>query len=529
MLQNQSKKIAIIIGAGPAGLTAALELLKQKDVLPLVIEEKNIVGGISATIDFNGNKMDIGGHRFFSKSETVNKLWFSFLPLQGHPSIDDKFLNKEKKYSKLPSAPDPEKEDKTILIRDRYSRIYYLKKFFSYPISLKLETFLNLGIVRSLKIIFSYFYARIYRILPEKSLEDFMINRFGKELYLTFFKDYTKKVWGIDSEYLPADWGVQRIKGISLSKVVFKAILSLWPFTKGTSKNKKIEASLIEEFFYPKYGPGQLWQEMKNKIENSGGIVKLNSRLRKIDVLNNVVLGVEIENNGKIDYIKCDYLLSSMPIKDLVNSFSQVVPEKIKNIANGLLYRDFISLGVLVKKLKIKNSTQIKTINNIIPDTWIYIQEREVKIGRLQVFNNWSPYLVKDFLNTVWLGLEYFVQEGDELWSLSEEDFKNFAINELEKIGILEKEDVLNAHQAKIKKAYPSYFGSYAEFPLLKEYINKISNLYLIGRNGQHRYNNMDHSMLSALEAVSNIKNNIISKDNIWAVNSEEDYHETKK
>ncbi|MCL1967353.1 MAG: NAD(P)/FAD-dependent oxidoreductase [Fibromonadales bacterium] len=448
-------KTALIIGAGPAGLTAALELLEKGGIHPIVVEQESFVGGISRTVEHNGNRMDIGGHRFFSKNNWVMDWWKNI-------------------YGDM-------------MLRPRLSRILYMRKFFDYPVSLNANTIKGLGIWRMIKIGMSYLKACLFQIKKEKNLQDFMLNRFGKELYLTFFKDYTEKVWGIPCEQISAEWGAQRIKGLSIAKTIKHALF----------KNTK-ETSLIDEFLYPKLGPGDLWQRVADKVLEMGGEIKFNTKLERLNLK------------------EYDYVLSSMPIKDLINAMEDV-PQNIKEIANGLVYRDFITVGVLLDKLEIGN----------IKDNWIYVQESDVKVGRLQVFNNWSEYLVKD-KSKIWLGMEYFANEGDALWNMSELVFSKFAIDELEKIGIAKKENVLDTVVVKVPKAYPAYFGTYSKFGELKAWLDGIDNLFLIGRNGMHKYNNMDHSMLSAKEAVNAISSDSKDKSAIWSVNSEEDYHEGK-
>ena len=491
------KKI-VIIGAGPAGLTAAYCLLKNKEKYEVfVIEESNQIGGISRTIRYNGNRMDIGGHRFFSKNDDVLKLWKELMPLQS-------------------SNNNPELTDEVMLIRNRVSRIYYLRKFFDYPISLKKETFKNMGLSRTIKVGFSYLKS-IFIKRKEKSLEDFYINRFGKKLYSMFFEKYTEKLWGRKPSQISADWGAQRVKGLSI-KAVIKDI-----FNKKFNKKAEVETSLIEEFWYPKYGPGQLWELMAKKVEELGGTILKEHKVEKINIKKQRIVSVECDTNSGKKTIEGDIFISSMPLKDLVSGFEgEKIPNKIRNIAKGLPYRDFMTVGVLVNKLKIKDKT-------MVPDCWIYVQEPDVKMGRIQIFNNWSPYLVSKPENTVWMGLEYFVTENDRYWKMRDKDFSEMATTELEKMQIIDKKDVLDTHVERVKKAYPAYFDTYSEIDKLITYLNKYENLYCIGRNGQHRYNNMDHSMLTAMETVKNIENNITNKDNIWNVNTEKEYHETKE
>ncbi len=518
-----SKK-AIIIGAGPAGLTAAYELLERSDIKPIILEENDFVGGISATLDYKNNKIDMGGHRFFSKSERVMEWWLNILPLQGKPSKDDIILDRTIELSSKPKAPNPEKNDKVMLKRNRLSRIYYLKTFFNYPVSLNMDTIKGLGLWRMFKIGCSYMKALAFPIKDEKSLEDFMINRFGRELYLTFFKDYTEKLWGIDCNKISAEWGAQRIKGISILKVIKQMFKSLTG-----KKGGAVETSFIESFFYPKFGPGHMWQSVGEKVIEKGGEIKLNEKVTRIIKQDEKIIAIEaVDNKGNKKVYEGDIFISTMPVKDLIESMNDV-PSDVAEIANGLMYRDFRVVGVLLNKLKLKNTTAIKTINNIVPDTWIYVQEREVKLGRVQVFNNWSPYLVDDFKNKVWIGLEYFCNESDKIWTDSNDEFIKFAIEEADKIGIFDKEDVLDAYTHKVKKAYPAYFGSYNKFDTVKEYVNEIENLYLVGRNGMHRYNNMDHSTLAAMKTVDLILGKIKDKEEVWSVNTETEYHEEKK
>ena len=516
----EDKKI-IIIGAGPAGLTAAYKVLKETDYKPVVIEESEFIGGISRTANVGGNRMDIGGHRFFSKDDRVMDFWKELMPIQGAPAKDDKLLGREKPLAE--GGPDPETEDKVMLVRDRVSRIYFLKKFFDYPITMSFATFKNMGLKNTIKAGFGYLWSCVHK-LPEDNLANFYINRFGKPLYEMFFEDYTTKLWGVDPKELSADWGAQRVKGLSLWKAVWDAVSK--PFRK---KDAKVETSLIEQFIYPKKGPGQLWETLADEIKKLGGEIIMNSKVVSVKTEKGSISGVVAEKDGVKTEYNGDYYISSMPIKDLVAAATEKVPEDISYIAENLPYRDFITVGVLAKKLKIKNLTDKKTVSGIVPDCWIYIQERDVKMGRLQIFNNWSPYMVKDLENTVWIGLEYFCNEGDEMWNAEDETFRNFAVDELAHIGIVDKEDVLETTRIRVKKAYPAYFGVYKDFDKVKNWLDSFGNLYCIGRNGQHRYNNMDHSMLTAFEAVASIKNGGADKEAVWNVNTEKEYHESKQ
>lgn len=516
------KETAIIIGAGSAGLTAAHELLNTTDVSPTVVEATNEIGGISKTVEHHGNRIDIGGHRFFSKSDTVMKWWQARMPLQGKPAKDQLLLGDR---PELPAeGADPELTDSVLLLRHRVSRIYYLRHFFNYPISLAWQTFANMGLWRTVKVGCGYVAATLHK-LPETSLENFYINRFGRPLYQMFFEDYTEKVWGVHPSKLGADWGSQRVKGISIMALLVDVFKKKFVRQQGIGQ-KNVETSLIEQFIYPKYGPGQLWTAVANEVKQAGGKIVLNTPVEEINVSNGRI--VSVVAGGKV--LNCDYLLSSMPIKDLVAALKGIdVPEDVRHIADTLPYRDFITVGLLVNKLKIKNQTKLRTYANRVPDTWIYIQERDVKIGRLQVFNNWSPYMVKDYENKIWIGLEYFCTEGDAMWEAAEGDFIRMAIDELVKIDILETaDDVIDSVRIRVKKAYPAYYGSYYQLDRVRQFLDSIPNLFCIGRNGQHRYNNMDHSMLSAMEAAKNIQTGCTSKDNIWNINTDKEYHESK-
>lgn len=518
------QKVAII-GAGPAGLTAALELLEsEKDFEILVIEETNAIGGISRTVNHNGNRMDIGGHRFFSKLKRVNEFWEKLVPFQGAPAFDDRKLNR--KITVSASGPDPEKIDNVMLKRNRVSRIFYRKKFFDYPVKMNFRTIRNMGFFTTISSGFSYI-ASCIKKLPDTSLENFYINRFGKKLYSMFFEGYTEKLWGRHPREISADWGAQRVKGLSIAAVLKDIFSKLLP-----KKNRNVETSLIEEFFYPKFGPGQLWELCAEKIQNAGGKILMNSKVVKLNLnkSKNKIDSLFIKNSdGSETQIFADIFISSMPLKDLIESMNDV-PNEIQKIASGLPYRDFVTVGLLLKKLNLKNETKLKTLSNIIPDCWIYVQDTGVHLGRIQIFNNWSPYMVREVEKTVWIGLEYFCAEGDGYWKMGDEEWKNFAANELAKIGIINSADeVLDFHCEKVRKAYPAYFDTYSQMSDLVQFLSGVENLYCVGRNGQHRYNNMDHSMETAFEVVENILSGAKDKSNIWNVNTEQEYHEEKK
>ncbi|MGM9551288.1 MAG: NAD(P)/FAD-dependent oxidoreductase [Clostridia bacterium] len=513
----------IIAGAGPAGLTAAYELLKSgKEYDITIFEESDSIGGISRTVKHNGNRMDIGGHRFFSKDKRVTDWWKNIMPMQGALSYDDKILKREREISL--GGPDPEKTDRVMLKRQRVSRIYYKKKFFDYPITMKPQTFINMGAISTVKAGVSYLKST-QKKLPENNLENFYINRFGKVLYSMFFEGYTEKLWGRHPSQISADWGEQRVKGLSI-RAVLKDMIAKFNNKKG---EEEVETSLIEEFSYPKLGPGQLWEKVAEEVQKMGGKIMMNCSVKKIMKDSDKIVGVQYIENKKARVEECDIFISTMPVRELVSGLNNV-PEEIKNIAKGLPYRDFVTVGLLVDKLNIKNKTKIKTISNIVPDCWIYVQDTGVKLGRIQIFNNWSPYMVKDVENTVWIGLEYFCEEGDSFWNMTDEEAIKFATDELIKMGMIKKNTkILDSHREKVKKAYPAYFDTYNEFDKVIDYLSQIPNMYCIGRNGQHRYNNMDHSMVTAFEAVDNIINGKCDKSNIWNVNTEKEYHETKK
>ncbi len=518
---KSTEKEIIIIGAGPAGLSAAYHILKNSGCKPVIIEETGYIGGISRTQNYKNNRMDLGGHRFFTKNEQVMNFWKEIFPVQGRPSIDEILLNEtSRKYEQ--TGADPEKTENLFLKRRRISRIYFLKKFFDYPISFKLRTFINMGLKNVFSAGIFYIFSSIHK-RKEHSLEDFYINRFGKKLYKMFFENYTEKVWGMHPCRISPEWGEQRVKGLSVSSLIKHCFFK-------SSDAKKTETSLIEEFLYPKRGPGQFYEAVADKIIQMGGKIIFNNKVTGIGFENGSISKViTLDNNGIENEFNCTHLISSMPVKDLVQAFNTDVPENVRTISLNLPYRDFITAGLLVKKLAVKNNSKYKTAGGIIPDCWIYIQDCDVKLGRVQIFNNWSPYMANDFQNTVWIGLEYFCTEGDELWNMDKHEFIKTASDETEKIGLIKKEDIIDFTVIKVKKAYPAYFGAYEHFDEVKKYLDAIQNLYLIGRNGQHRYNNMDHSILTGIRASEIIISNNPSKDSIWSVNTENEYHEQNR
>ena len=561
---------AIIIGAGPAGLTAALEFLRNTDITSIVLEASQEIGGISRTIRYKGNRMDIGGHRFFSKSDRVMQWWMDLMPpetadaqisYQGQQRVvavpahlpeepplrglgplthedaidEDEDLGASGRDSETwvaATVPPPANSDLVMLIRPRRSRIYYLRKFFDYPITISAATLANLGPLRIFRIGASYVASRLKPIQKEKSLEDFLINRFGRELYLTFFKSYTEKVWGTPCDQISAEWGAQRIKGLSLTSALRhflrKAFTRRLKAAPGDISQKSTDTSLIERFLYPKFGPGQLWEHVAEKIVALGGEIHLGATVDSIETdpadPTQVLAVSAVSETGKRTRFAGDYVLSTMPMRDLTRAFAAAaVPANVREVAEGLQYRDFITVGILANKLDVAEST-----SGLIKDTWIYIQEPDVLLGRLQIYNNWSPHMVAD-PTKVWLGLEYFCYDTDPLWSMPDAALAAFAAAELQQIGILRTIEVLDAHVVRVPKSYPAYFGTYNRFDELRTWTDSFANLYLIGRNGMHKYNNQDHSMLTAMAVVDGIAAGHVDKVALWSINTEQEYHEERK
>ena len=563
-------KTAVIIGAGPAGLTAALELLRRTDIQPIILEASGEIGGISRTIKYKGNRMDIGGHRFFSKSDRVMQWWMDLMPpeIAGDAASTDAEISYQGKRrsvtvpAHLEEEPplrglgplqhdaeeaeesDTEEEplateevvetlevaapvdpDLVMLIRPRKSRIYYLRKFFDYPIKLTASTLENLGAARTMRVGVSYIKSRVSQITPEKSLEDFLINRFGKELYLTFFKSYTEKVWGTPCDRISAEWGAQRIKGLSLTTAVKHFVKKAFASKKtgGDLAQKGTDTSLIERFMYPKFGPGQLWEHVADQVIAKGGEIHMGWKVDSIHCEGDRVVSIEAVNDeGERRTFAGDYFLSTMPMKDLVRALDAPVPATVREVSEGLEYRDFITVGLLADRLKVREID-----GGLLKDTWIYVQEPDVLLGRLQIFNNWSPYLVSD-PGKVWIGLEYFCYETDDLWKMEDEALKRFAIDEVAKIGILDANAVSDGHVVRVPKTYPAYFGTYNRFDELRNYTDSFTNLFLVGRNGMHKYNNQDHSMLTAMSVVDGLVAGFVDKSSLWSINTEQEYHEEK-
>jgi protoporphyrinogen oxidase len=523
------RKIAVIAGAGPAGLTAALELLRRSGITPVVFEPESQVGGISKTINYRGNRMDLGGHRFFSKSDWVMRWWQDILPVAEGQSAQSSALRiryQGQARDFLPQAQAPASPDAVMLVRQRLSRIFHRRRFFNYPLTLNAGTLKNLGLIEAARLGLSYGKARLNARIPETTLADFLVNRFGDRLYRTFFKDYTEKVWGVPCEEISAEWGVQRIKGLSIAKAMRHALTK--PFrSRGGAAHGQTETSLIEQFLYPKFGPGQMWEEVARQVTKRDGQVHLRKKVIGLDRTGLKVTGANVldEATGSVQRFPCDYFISTMPLNELI-AFLGPVDTAVSRIAAHLPFRDFMTAGLLLRRMNAgADPRATRRFNGMPPDNWIYIQEPDVRMGRLQVFNNWSPALVAD-PSTIWLGLEYFCREGDDLWCMDDAKFIDFAAAELEKIGLIDRRDVIDATLVRVRKAYPAYFGAYDEIDKLRAYLDSYSNLYPIGRNGMHRYNNQDHSMLAAKGAVDAIIGGGSGKPAIWRINAEDEYHE---
>ncbi len=533
------QRTVVIIGAGPAGLTAALELLRRGGTLPdgrpaiqpVVLEAGEDVGGISRTIEYKGNRMDIGGHRFFSKSDRVMQWWLDLMPIAdegaGHAVIS--YQNRHRTLHTLHTDTQADADpDLVMLVRPRRSRIYFLRRFFDYPITLTSSTVSKLGMARTARIGASYLTSRVRQRSPEKTLEDFLINRFGTQLYRTFFQSYTEKVWGVRCDQISAEWGAQRIKGLSLTTAAahfLRRTFSSRP--RGTDLSQKhTETSLIEQFLYPKHGPGQLWQHVASLVRRQGGEVATGWRVDRVHTEENRVTAVEaLSATGERRSVTADYCFSTMPVTELVRALGPTLrpPPNVREVVDGLMYRDFITVGLLVDRLLVTEPE-----GSPLKDTWIYIQEPDVLLGRLQIFNNWSPAMVAD-PTKVWIGLEYFCYQSDPLWQMPDDEIRKFAISELASIGIICADEVRDGHVVRVPKTYPAYFGTYDRFDEVRAWLDPIENLFMVGRNGMHKYNNQDHSMLTAMTAVDNLLAGITDKQSLWDINTEQDYHEEKQ
>jgi len=515
---------ALIIGAGPAGLTAALELTRRTGIKPVVLEKSDYMGGISRTVNYKGNRIDIGGHRFFSKADRVMDWWTAVLPLEHTAETTHRLVyqSRERVLKANGASGDAGASDLVMLVRPRKSRILYLRKFFDYPLSLNLGTLRQLGVGRTLRAGLSYLASSIHPIRPEVTLEDFVTNRFGRYLYRTFFESYTEKVWGVPCNQISAEWGAQRIKGVSLRKALAHGLKKLAGGNSEDVRQKSSETSLIEKFLYPKLGPGQLWEEVARRVCAGGGEILTGWTVCRVHADENRVTGVTARHaDGTVRHFPATYVFSTMPVRELIDAFDAPVPESVSEVSEGLVYRDFMTVGLLLNRFKLREKAR-----NSFTDNWIYIQEPDVLAGRMQIFNNWSPYMVSD-PSKVWIGLEYFCNDTDELWRKPDKKMIELAVAEAEKLGIVAREDVLDATVIRMEKAYPAYFGTYDRFQEIREFVDLYDNLFLVGRNGMHKYNNQDHSMLTAMTAVDNIVAGRCDKDNIWSVNTEMEYHES--
>jgi protoporphyrinogen oxidase len=521
------QQVAVIIGAGPAGLTAAHELLKRTGITPIVLEKSTYMGGISRTLRYKGNRIDIGGHRFFSKSDRVMQWWLERMPLESGADGSTSITYHNAVRPIGGAARTAGSDDAVMLLRPRKSRIYYLRTFFDYPIRLSRSTLQNLGLLRTVRIGLSYMRSVVFPVRNPKNLEQFFISRFGRELYTTFFKSYTEKVWGVSCREISAEWGQQRIKGLSIAKTLTHMVAGLFRSRRDLTQ-KNTETSLIEQFLYPKHGPGQMWEEVAREVIAMGGEILTEWSVTAIDVERGKIAAVTAVHarSGETRTFAGDFFFSTMPVKELVQSLHTDVPANVREVSGNLMYRDFITVGLLLDKLKVRDGEGAAA--QLIRDNWIYIQEPDVQAGRLQIFNNWSPWLVAD-PTKVWVGVEYFCQEGDELWNKPDDVMAAFAAGELDKIGIIDRQDLRDSFVFRMPKTYPAYFGAYSRFDEVRRYLDAFPNLYLVGRNGMHKYNNQDHSMLTAMTAVDNIVAGRLDKDNIWEVNTEMEYHEARR
>jgi len=463
-----------VIGAGPAGLTAAYELAKKPNVRITVLEGDDMVGGISRTVQYNGYRFDLGGHRFFTKIPPVQRMWKEILGSE---------------FIKVP----------------RLSRIFYNGKYFDYPLR-PMNALTGLGIFNAALIVASYIKWH-YRPYPvEENFEQWVTNRFGRRLYMAFFKTYTEKVWGLPCTEIRAEWAAQRIQGLSLARAVLNA----------TALNKRSTdiKTLINEFDYPRLGPGQMWETCADQLVKKGHRVLMSHRVTRIEMVNGAVKAVRVESPDDATTIACDHVISTMPLRTLVRSMAPAAPAAAREGAEGLSYRDFLVVALMLKREK------------LFPDNWIYIHTPGVKVGRIQNFNNWSAAMVPAKGITC-IGMEYFCFKGDGLWSSADSDLGRQAAAELASLGLAKAEDVVDYKVVRVPKAYPIYDSVYRDhLNSIRGFIDGIPNLHTVGRNGMHKYNNQDHSMLTAMMTVENM---VGGSHDVWAVNTDFDYHEEQK
>ena len=504
-------KKVIIIGAGPAGLTAGYDLLsKSSDYEVTIVEESSVVGGLCARLENEENVLDAGGHMFISKNPAVKNFWCSILPAQGVPSKDDKLIDR---YCKIHNGgPDPDVEEDVILSREKLTRIYKDNKFYESPIKFNKDAVKNFGIATSIKSGFSQIGGNVFKH-KETSLEDYYINRFGKQLYQMFIEEYIEKIWGREPSRIHSDFGVVSEKSL-IAPIV------------SVDKNKdyeKLPAPYAARYYYPKYGAYQMWETVADRFIEMGGSIHKNCKVTGVTVMNDKIHSVRCSADGDEFVVNCDYLISSMPVRDLILGMDNADPA-VSLAAENLSYRGMVSVCVELTEIKWKNDTEdYKTVDNAIPDSVIYISNPNVKVSRIQVYNNFSPYMVRNSEH-FYLGLNYYCNEGDYYWSMGNRDWRKTVVNDLLKLGIIDSEDkVVGYNKTKFSKAFPSYYDGYENFDKIKKYLNKFENLYCVGRNGQHRFSSIDESMKTSFEAVKNILGYVKSKDNIWDVNEKSD------
>ena len=467
---SESGDPVVIIGAGPAGLTAAHELVAHRSVL--VLEQDRRVGGLAQTVEHEGFRFDIGGHRFFTKIRLVQDFWRATLGTE-------------------------------LLRRPRLSRIYYRGRFFSYPLR-PFNALSNLGIGTSLSVMASYLWSLLFPIRPERSFADWVTNRFGRRLFEIFFKTYTEKVWGIPCDRIGAEWAAQRIKGLSLSSAVLNM---LWP---GRNRGGQIK-TLIDEFEYPRLGPGMMWEAVRSRVEAAGGTVTLGSRTVAVHHVGRRVSAVEVERDGTRSRQPAGHVISTMPLRDLVHGLVPAAPDEVRDAASQLKYRDFITVALIVDQ------------PHVFDDNWIYVHDDSVHVGRIQNFKNWSPDMVPDASKTR-LGLEYFCFEDDSLWSMADADLVELGRRELAATGLVDADRIVGGVVVRMPKAYPVYDTGYQDaLQVVRAYLDGFENLQPVGRNGMHKYNNQDHSMLMAILAARNV---LGERHDLWAINSDDEYQE---